>query len=741
MKNLSLYFIFLLFGFLSMGSLLCQNNNEKRLIKSFQKDRNPISKYTKQLELGEYYKKYNIYKADSISHEILKNGRLQGKENRFKGLLYAISIDEIQGDQENLFKDILALEEFLKKLKDKKQIVDIYKYLGYYYSLTLTFEKANFYLDEALAISKKLRNNSKISEVYVNISQNYMLNNQKDSALYYSNHAIQFARRSANKSTISEAFNLQARIYDFFDQVELSVAKNLISLQLATEANDLVKMARISRELGVSQRAISNLKDADYFFTKSYEYAEQIHDQRQMALALINLGTLYRAKKQYEKAIQAHEQGITLLSVLKDKNGLGEAYNSLGMVYSDIKKHDKAASQFNQSLIYYESTGNREKIAGVYHNVGIVFLMKKKYNLALNYLNRSIEIRKQFGALSQIYQTYRVIAEVYNQIGNTKESLSFYKKYVNHLDSNSTLETSTKIAELSELYRSEQRERLIQSQADSIERQRQDKMITATKLENTELRNSFQTYIIIGFVIIIILAGVIIISRQNQNKIKQQQKEAEMSQALLRTQMNPHFIFNAMSVIQSYIYDNDTKNSTKFLVNFSRLMRLILENSPKEFIPITTEMEILQKYLETQKLRFEDRFEFEIDLDQDMMLDHAMIPPMITQPFIENAIEHGQLHTVEGGFIKIVFSKENGMLHINIIDNGIGRSNSEKLNVKRKDHTSMALKITKERIQNLNLKYKTNGYLLIEDYDNTNKTGTKVLISLPYQVDTTQTKN
>ena len=220
----------------------------------------------------------------------------------------------------------------------------------------------------------------------------------------------------------------------------------------------------------------------------------------------------------------------------------------------------------------------------------------------------------------------------------------------------------------------------------------------------------------------------------------QQQKEAEMLQTLLRTQMNPHFIFNSMSVIQSYIYDNDIKNSSKFLVNFSRLIRLILENSSKEFIPISTEVEILQKYLETQKLRFEERFEFSVEIDDNMMLEHALIPPMITQPFIENAIEHGQLHTIEGGFIRVVFSKKNEMLEINIEDNGVGIKNSIKNN-KSKDHTSMALNITRERITNLNKKYKTSGYLIMEDYNKKLETGTKVLISLPYKVDTRSKNN
>jgi len=306
------------------------------------------------------------------------------------------------------------------------------------------------------------------------------------------------------------------------------------------------------------------------------------------------------------------------------------------------------------------------------------------------------------------------------------------------LDSNSSIQESAKIAELSELYRSEQRERFISIQADSIQRQQQEKTLTSTKLEVTELKNDQKNYIILGFLIIIILAGVIGFYRFNQTVIKQQQKEAEMLQTLLRSQMNPHFIFNSMSVIQSYIYDNDIKNSSKFLVNFSRLIRLILENSPKEFIPIATEVEILQKYLETQKLRFEDRFEFSVEIEDKMMLENAMIPPMITQPFIENAIEHGQLHTIEGGFIKIAFSKKDKMLEIRIKDNGIGRKQSEK-SKKSKDHTSMALNITRQRIDNLNNKYKSSGFMIIEDYDKTLETGTKVLISLPYQVDA-QTK-
>jgi len=269
---------------------------------------------------------------------------------------------------------------------------------------------------------------------------------------------------------------------------------------------------------------------------------------------------------------------------------------------------------------------------------------------------------------------------------------------------------------------------LIQQQKNILEKQKSE--LYKIKLENVSLRNNIQTYIIVGF-IILILALMIFVYRNRQVAIHQKRKEVEMSHALLRTQMNPHFIFNALSVIQSYIFENDVKNSSRFLLNFSRLIRLILENSQKTFINLETEIEILQKYLETQKLRFENRFDFEIISPDKLFVENVQIPPMITQPFVENSIEHGQLHTVPNGKITITFSKKKDMLQISIEDNGIGRSKSEELKISR-EHKSMALQITRNRISIINEKYNTAGVLLISDLDNEHQIGTKVLISLPY---------
>jgi tetratricopeptide (TPR) repeat protein len=711
-----------------------QTAYEKKLIQSIRLERNAKKQFLRMLSLGEYYKTINIYRADSMSHVLLSKSRQFEDSIRFSALMFSAEVNRLSGNQEEYFKDILSCQPFLNKLKSDVVIYTLYHHLGYYHSVSHEFSTAQFYLKAASEIAIKKRNNADIADNYNFLALHYMFQNDKDSALYFSDLALKYGRRSSGKNMLDECLNTQSTVYNHFGQIELSVAKNILAADWAEKTGDLYHLAQYYREIGMSQRLIRNLDDAEFYLSRSYNYSRRIADYRQMGLSLISIGHVLYERKEYEAAIRKAEQAMRILNKRQDANGLGEAYNLLGKINREKKVYPQAAISLNKALVFFESTGNQEKIAEVYHNVGTVFIKQKKYLNALHYLNRSVDIRNKSGNQNQVYESYRVISEVYRDLGQSVKALEYMDRYVHYMDSNSLVMAAKKIADLSENYRSEQRFRLIQTQADSIEQQRKDKILTETKLENSQLRNNFQLYIIMALLVVAILAGVIFFYRSNQVKIKQQQREAEMAQTLLRAQMNPHFVFNAMSVIQSYIYENDTVNSSKFLVNFSRLMRLILENSPKEFIPLETEVEILRKYLETQKLRFGERFTYEIDVEEGIFSEYAVIPPMITQPFIENAIEHGQLHTIENGYIHIRFRRSGKLLEVSIEDNGIGRSSSEQ-NKKSKDHKSMAMDITRERIQNLNNKYGTEGFLDVRDLNTDRKTGTKVLISLPYKED------
>lgn len=734
------YFVKLLpalFALLAWNAVAAQSS-EVVLRKAYFSEKDPTRKFWKLYTLGKYYQTNDVGAADSLREPLLLGSRNEGDSARLCATIFDLEIDWLRGNRSVHYLKVLQLQPFLTKISDPALRVKIYHLLAGYHISMREYPQAELYLNEAASISKRSRSYEMVGENFRLRATLEVQQNNKAQALKSVDQAIQYSRRSNNKAQLASCFNTQSQIYQYFGQVELSVSKNLIALELASEAGDYPNVANYQRELGEAQYSIYNYEDASRNFSHSRETAETINDRRLIGLVTTDLGLLSFAKKEYTKAITQLRDAIRILQNFNDENGLGLAHMHLGNVYREMGNYDEALRYYNKALVYFESTANRTEIASVYHLVGTVFEKQGKYANALVYLNRSVEIRSQSGFRGAIYPSYRAIAEVYEKTGNLKKAYEYLQKYSNYADSSRTVEVSAKIAEISELYRSEQLERMIAMQADSIELQRKERDLTSAQLENTELRNIFQTYVILGFILLLVLGGLIFYTRWKQRNIRQLQREAEMAQVLLRSQMNPHFVFNAMSVIQSYIYENDTKNSSKFLVNFSKLMRLILENSSKEFIPITTESDILTKYLEIQKLRFGDRFEYAIALPEEFMEEGLVIPPMITQPFIENAIEHGQLHTIEGGFINVSFSKAEEMLRIVIEDNGVGRKGSEQ-NKKSKEHKSMAMKITQDRIDNLSYKYRIQGSMEISDYNIEMETGTRVVIFLPYRTERNST--
>lgn len=724
--------LFLLFGIVLPTVSYAAISDQTRLIAQLQTVENDAKRFDLLLRLGKIFQQTDLEKTDSLRSNILGLGKQIDYDSRIKASIFDIQYSLLKGDRAKYFAQINRLQPALKQVKQLATKIAVLHLLAEYHISIRSYNQADSYLKEARIGANKLKSNALIAENLRLYSLFFMEKNDKSRALNEVDVAIEFARKTADKSLLATCINMQSKIYYYFGQIEFSVSKNFGALQLAKEAKDLPKLANYQREIGEAQFGLMNYQDATNYFNQSKEAAEEFHDDHLVGLALSNLAMVSFAKKETNRAIAILQFAVQLLQRFNDPEGLGRAHINLGNIYVFSGDYNEALKLYNQALVYFESAGNRVQIASVYHLIGNVFEKQGKYANALTYLNRSVAIRTQFGFQGSVYPTYRSMADVYFKTRNLNEAYRYLALYSNYSDSSKAVEVSTKIAEISELYRSEQRERLIEMQSDSINIQRKDSALTNAQLQNTRLKNIFQFYIIIGIVLLVFLGGIIVYSRWKQREIKQLQKEAEMNQVLLRSQMNPHFVFNAMSVIQSYIYENDTKNSSKFLVNFSKLMRLILENSSKEFIAITTEIDILNKYLETQQLRFGDRFHYSIDTPSFLVDNEAIIPPMITQPFIENAIEHGQLHMVENGFIHVSFAVEGNLLRIIIEDNGIGRKVSEK-NKKSKEHKSMAMNITQERINNLNAKFKTQGKLVITDFDTVEETGTIVTIYIPYK--------
>jgi ligand-binding sensor domain-containing protein len=217
-----------------------------------------------------------------------------------------------------------------------------------------------------------------------------------------------------------------------------------------------------------------------------------------------------------------------------------------------------------------------------------------------------------------------------------------------------------------------------------------------------------------------------------ESRINEQHQTELLEQRLLRSQMNPHFIFNALGAIQSFIMDREPLEASSYLSRFAELVRSILYSSRGEMISVEKELKILENYCSLQQLRYDHTFDYEIIIDENIDQESTLIPSMIAQPFIENAIEHGVRNISEKGqiFIRILKERENDYLTIEIEDNGAG-INRHQDSKKETNHISMATKITAERLKGLNHSQRE---LEIIDLSSRNKRGTLIRFSVPFRI-------
>jgi sensor histidine kinase YesM len=214
-----------------------------------------------------------------------------------------------------------------------------------------------------------------------------------------------------------------------------------------------------------------------------------------------------------------------------------------------------------------------------------------------------------------------------------------------------------------------------------------------------------------------------------------QQKIAETELSALRAQMNPHFIFNCLNSLNLYILENHIDLASDYLQQFSKLIRLVLENSRLERIPLSNEIEALKLYMVMEGMRFKEKLTFILYLDPQIDMEMTTIPPLLLQPFLENAIWHGLMHKLEGGTIWLnITQPSESIIHAEIIDNGIGRAASAQIKSKSATRQkSFGMKVTGERIVAINQIYHTTTKVEVIDlFDNDEQaSGTKVVVEIP----------
>jgi len=232
--------------------------------------------------------------------------------------------------------------------------------------------------------------------------------------------------------------------------------------------------------------------------------------------------------------------------------------------------------------------------------------------------------------------------------------------------------------------------------------------------------------------VIIILIGFVIYILKSKRELKMSFNRIE--QQLFLTKINPHFIFNSLTAIQSFIFRNEPNQAGKYLSSFAKLIRLILESSKLETTTIEREVKILKLYFDLQTLRFEGKFDYKIEIDETIDIDEISIPPMLAQPFIENSIEHGFIQLSEKGVITVRFKKGKKSIVMEVEDNGIGVEESKFVHLKSgKSHQALAAQVISQRLKKIRQLRNIDIKIEIVDLnsDNTSKQGTIVIFTIP----------
>ena len=380
-------------------------------------------------------------------------------------------------------------------------------------------------------------------------------------------------------------------------------------------------------------------------------------------------------------AIENYEKAI---AVSKDKpEEVLKLKSEISKVYASDNELDKAIEITKNTIVEAEKLGSiaqqieqQQTLANLYfqnkNQEGGVLLLEETYALALKN-GRTFDAKKAVLALSDYYRKQ----------GNDSKAIELYDQFLNDFDRMVQADSSlvdSKIFQVTE-------EKIKQLEK---ERALKDELITK--------KNKFN-YVLIGSVILmLILLGLIakaLFSIKTKNK--------KIALQSLRREMNPHFIFNSLNSVNQFIAQNKELEANKYLTSYSNLMRNMMESSNKDFITLSNEVEQIKKYLALEHLRFQDKFDYEISVDEKIESDTILVPNMLIQPHLENAIWHGLRYRETIGSLKISFVEENQMIKVSIEDDGIGFEKSKELKTEnQKVHQSRGLKNGEERIQLLN---------------------------------------
>jgi tetratricopeptide (TPR) repeat protein len=600
-------------------------------------------------------------------------------------------------DQREIVKSLATLTQVHESLGNKKELIEL--------------------TSEAIAIAEKNNYYDLLPNLYIKIGSAYfILKNYSQVANYY----FKAKDLVEEKNVVNFVPKTYGAIGGYYVQMQ-NYDSALFYLEKADSAMNQYKnylsAYSIYTNIADVYGKLNRRKEAKIYFEKSIAIAEK-EKMFFVGRIYLNYANYLNEQKEDSLALIFVDKAIEYIKLKNDKEVLASAIRDKGLIYSSMGKFEKSIEYYRESFYVNDSINqiiNQENL-----NELLAKYEDSKKEAAISKLNSQKQIQQLI-----LEKQKAIIAG--NQIEAKKKQ--------------SEIDLLNKQQEIQELLLAQQKEaiELEVMKSETITRKlkitEQEKQINEATLKQQILTKRLM---LVGIFILLSFLGLgfniyrINTKRKNdQEKFNLQNQLSELKLEALRSQMNPHFIFNALNSINRYILRSDRETASEYLVKFSKLMRLILENSKLITIPLKDELEALMLYVDMELLRFDNKFEFKLDIENSIEKESVNIPPLVLQPFIENAIWHGLNNKEDKGIISLcVKPKDKDTLIVIIEDNGIGRQKANELKMSdTQTNKSFGMQITSERIKALN-KDKKN-FKIIDLYDeNNNAIGTRVEIEL-----------
>lgn len=427
------------------------------------------------------------------------------------------------------------------------------------------------------------------------------------------------------------------------------------------------------------------------------------------------IGNVYLQQDKTKKALQHYEKSQNIAKVNKIPGKVSESYDNIGNTFRKDKMYEEEIVTRKRSAEVKSELADSAALAKEYVEIGKVYLEQNETDEALNYLKKGEAISRQMGDKQKQAEAFQAMSEVYKEQGDYVNALAYYQNYVTAKDSI----LSAREKHLASLVAFSDELGAKQTQIEMLEKD-------MSLLKEEKKFSRLMIYGLSAGLLLVFVSSWLIYKSARKRRLA----NMELALKSLRSQMNPHFIFNALNSVNNYISKNDERSANKYLSDFSKLMRTVMENSQHEFITLSTELEVLKLYLSLEHSRFKEKFDYELNISEDIITDQVEVPPMLIQPYIENAVWHGLRYRDTKGFLKVDIKIGKGnVLQVSIEDNGIGRKKSQELKtVNQKDKISTGMKNTESRLKIINELYKAGMTVLVEDLDNKNNSGTKVTL-------------